>query len=229
MNGTNGSQRILGLENGLKAFFSQWTEENFPGTDPASVGRILGISFQKAKHLEEIMSAGDQVRAAVLDNRLHPENIPAFNRWNASDQTAYLVFFKDLRLSFQTERQFLEWLPETAFSNKQSIGSILASEEIKRIAGNATLSAPLKIEKIREHLFSLRNPRYDGVHKHWHTLERKTLANMRNVTVTPSLFFEKNRLELRITVTTAGEARQTMEKLAAVPENTWSALIDPTG
>jgi hypothetical protein len=171
--------------------------------------------------------ASRKISAAAPDNKVHPENEAAFNRLDAGDQGAFLVLSEELQLSLHTEREFLEWLPEIAYSRKQTAAMVLESDEIRAARKSPVLNAPQKIEKIRAYIFSLRFPRYDAVLRQWKQLSQRTFGNIPGVVVTPSPYFEKNRLELRISIAKADEACEVMQKLAALPKNTWASLIDP--
>lgn len=172
--------------------------------------------------------ASHRISAAPPDNTVHPENATAFNRLEAVDQAAFLSLANELRLSSQTEREFLEWLPEIAYSRKQSIASLLESDEIKAARNSPVLNAPQKIERIRAYIFSSRFPRYDAALKQWKQLSQKTFGKISGVAVTPNPYFEKNKIELRISISSARGACDVMGKLAAIPEGTWVSLIDPT-
>jgi hypothetical protein len=170
---------------------------------------------------------GASQRITLWEHELQ-ENALNLNLWDAADRDAYFALTHGLRLSCQTEREVLEWLPEIAYSHRQSIAAILGSDEINAIKNNAALNPPQKIQKIFAHVFSLRFPQYDALLKQWKRLERKTFAGMRKVSVTASPYFEKNRLELRILVSDPQEACITLGKMAAIPESTWASLIDPS-
>ena len=171
--------------------------------------------------------ASQKISAAAPNNKFFPENETAFNRLDAADQEAFLALSNELHLSLQTEREFLEWLPEIAYSRKQTTAMVLESDEIRAARKSPVLNAPQKIERIRAYIFSLRFPRYDAVLKQWKQLSQRTFGNIPGVAVTPSPYFEKNRLELRISISKADEACEVMQKLAALPKSTWVSLIDP--
>jgi hypothetical protein len=228
MNGTGGSQRISVRKNGLKDSFAQWAKENFPKIGVAAVSHVIGLDWGKVKRFETLMACSKKIQTAVFAGRLHIENVPFFEKWSAKDQNAFFSFFKGLKLSFQTEREFLEWLPEIAYAGNSSIASLLESDEITGAKNNARLGAPQRIEKIRACIFALRFPGYDAALKKWKHLSQKAFGGLSNVVVTPSPYFEKKRIEVRITISRANEARASLEKMSAIPESVWSSLIDPT-
>jgi hypothetical protein len=171
--------------------------------------------------------ASQQTSESHPDIRIHAQNAAAFDRLDAADQQAILSLSSQLRLSLQTEREFLEWLPEIAYCRKQTVAMVLETPEILDAMNSPALNAPQKIEKIRACIFSLRFPRYDAALKQWKQLSNKTFGNMPGVAVTPSPYFEKNRIELRITVTNAEQAREIMGKLGEISRETWTSLINP--
>jgi hypothetical protein len=227
MSGTVASRRISAWEHELQALFTQWAKKNFPAAEVMAIGRCLGLDWKKAKHLEALMTCSAAVRDAVFAGRLHAENVAAFEKWTPSDQAIFLCFFQRLQLSLQTEREFLEWLPEIAWSGKKSIAAVLADDEISRDKNDTVLSAPQKIQKIRTHIFALRFPQYDAAMKKWKQIAAKTFGGTSGVSVVPSPYFEKNRLELRIGLSGPEEASTVLGKLAAIPGSTWEALINP--
>jgi hypothetical protein len=162
-----------------------------------------------------------------LAARIHPQNAEAFDRLDSADQQAMLSLCGQVRLSLQTEREFLEWLPEIAYLAGQTVATVLDSPEIRKAMNSTDLNAPQKIEKIRACIFSLRFPRYDAALKRWKQVANRTFGSMPGVAISPSPYFEKNKVELRITLTGAEQAREIMEKLGAISQETWESLIDP--
>jgi hypothetical protein len=227
MSGTVASRQISAWEHELHALFAQWAKKNFPSADVTAIGGCLGLDWKKAKHLEALMTCGTAARDAVFAGRLHVENVTAFERFPPSDQTIFLCFFQGLQLSLQTEREFLEWLPEIAWSGKKSIATVLEADEINRDKNDTVLSAPQKIQKIRTSIFALRFPQYDAAMKKWKQIATTTFGGTSEVAIVPSPYFEKNRLELRITLSRPDAACTVLGKLAAIPGSTWEALINP--
>jgi hypothetical protein len=227
MNGTNESPRITERGSELSALLAQWAKKNFPAADVTTISRCLGLDWKKIRQLDALAECSTAVQAAVFNNKLHVENAAAFGALNAVDQEAFLSLSSELHLSLQTEREFLEWLPEIAYSGAQGIAAVLASDQIKGCRDDAVLTAPQKIQRIRAYIFSIRFPRYDAALKRWKQIANKTFGQTPNIAITPSPFFEKDKLELRIAVSRADEAFGVMQKLAALPKSAWASLIDP--
>jgi len=206
----------------------QWFKKSdLPGQDLDILAACVGLDSRDLKVVQALALCGSQVREAVFEGKIHEENAMNFNALVGNDRHAFLSLSAGLQLSFQTEREFLEWLPEIAYAGKKSIADILGSDEIQKVKNDALLNAPQKIQKIRDHIHSLRFPRYDAALLHWHDVANKTFANMNRVAVVPNPYFEKSRLEVRVTVSAGINAREVFGKLAQVTESTWASLIDP--
>ena len=138
-----------------------------------------------------------------------------------------------MKLSQQTQREFLEWLPEIAFSRGIPVSDLLQSKEITAIMNNATLNAPQKIEAVRDLLHSWKFPAYSEALKTWkQTAAATSRAVLENepssrVVFMPSPAFEKNKLEIRISIAHARAAKEVFEGLSKIPQSTWAKLIYP--
>jgi len=136
-------------------------------------------------------------------------------------------------LSLQTQREFLEWLPEIAFARKTSVRSLVHSSDIRKITSNSMINNPQKIEALRSLLHSWKFPRFDEALKKWKLLAgattRTVLGNepSSKVVFVPSPAFEMNKLEVRITLNHAPAAKEVFQKLSDIPQTTWSQLIYP--
>jgi hypothetical protein len=116
---------------------------------------------------------------------------------------------------------------------KKSVAFLLNSNEIQTIIYNQTLNAPQKIERLRTLLFSWKFPRYSNALQNWKKIAKETahmvLGDDKNsrVTFVPNPAFEKNRLEVNISIGHANAAKEIFEKLSEVPQTTWGKLIYP--
>jgi ribonuclease D len=149
------------------------------------------------------------------------------------DRTVFLETFRDLELSQQTQRELLEWLPEIAFSRNISVSDVLKSKEACDIMENKALNAPQKIEGVREVVYGWKYPAYSRALKNWKQIAASTSrAIVENepssqVVFLPNPAFEKNRLEIRITIGHARAAKEMFERLSQIPQNIWGQLIYP--
>jgi hypothetical protein len=176
---------------------------------------------------DELLSSPADVRNAVFENRLHAHNAADFRLLSEKDRNNFLEIFKGLGLSLQTEREFIQWMPEIACAQKSSVKDFSGFKEIETIINDTTLNAPQKIQKISSLLRSLRFPRFDNAGKNWDKLAREVNPDASKVNFIASPFFEKNRLEVRLVFSRSQEVLETLKKLSAIPETAWSRLINP--
>jgi hypothetical protein len=169
----------------------------------------------------------------VNEGRLALRLAPDLCLMETRDQTAFLEILRRIDLSLQTQREFIEWLPEIAYARETSVFSLLHSAEIQRIINDKILNNPQKIEAIRALLHSWKFPLFDEALKKWKklaaTTSRSVLENepSSKVVFVPSSAFEINKLEIRITINHAPAAKEIFQRLSNVPQAAWSQLIYP--
>jgi hypothetical protein len=206
----------------------QWFKNSdVPERDLDILAACMSLDAKTLKVVQVLALCGTQVREAVFEGRIHEENAMNFNSMVGNDRRAFLALSAELRLSQQTEREFLDWLPEIAYARKKSVAEILESVELEKARTGRILNPPQKIQKIRDLIHGMRFPEYAGVLREWEKTARKTFAGMSKVMVVPSQYFEKSRLEVRVLVSSPEDAATVFEKLAAVPQSAWRSLIDP--
>jgi hypothetical protein len=206
----------------LKAFSSRYSQETI-----AHAISILGISEQEKIMLSTLASAQKELINAVAKEQLHIHSIRQLMLMSKMDQHAFLKAFKNAQLSFQTQREFLEWLIDISYAEKSSVRSILAHSKIQAILRNRRINWPQRIEKIREILYHRRYPRRAALEKKWRTLAAGVNPRPSIVHFIPSPSFEKNRLELRITLSKPQTASELFSDLAKIPNSTWKSLMYP--
>ena len=213
--------------------FYKWLTSNREGDDSETMMGYFGFNAAFRSELEPLVASADNVLDAVDEGRLAIRAVPDFCLLNSQDQAAFLDTFHGLALSLQTQREFLEWLPEIAYSRKMTVSGLLQSEGIQKIINDNILNNPQKIEAIRALLHSWKFPFYDETLKKWKKLAAATSkAVLENepsskVVFAPSPAFEMNKLEIRITINHAPAAKEIFQKLSDVPQKTWSQLIYP--
>jgi hypothetical protein len=235
---TAGLFRILLNKNrqltiGEKVCFYKWLKENYSGDAFNDIATALGFPESLCQDLEPLVDCREKIFDAVNTDRLVLKYVPDLCRMDELDQNAFLDSFTDILLSNQTQREFLEWLPEIAYTKRTSVAAILQSTDIQNIIKDPVLNNPQKTEAIRNLLFSLKFPMYNEALKTWKKtaseVSRSALKNepSSHLLFTPSAAFEKNSLEIRLTISHAGAAKEIFRKLSEVPKETWSRLIYP--
>ncbi|MGB7568033.1 MAG: hypothetical protein WBM07_09245 [Chitinivibrionales bacterium] len=218
------------MHNREKLSFFKWLLENYSGELGESLLAEAGLlSFE----LKPLSACDDDIIDAVAEDRINIRNAEDFSLLAKPDRKAFLEIFKDMKLSQQTQHEFLEWLQEIAFSRGIPMSDLLQSKEITGIMNDATLNAPQKIEAVRDLLHSWKYPAYSGALKTWkQTAAATSRAVLENepssrVVFMPSPAFEKNKLEIRISIAHARAAKEVFEGLSKIPQSTWAKLIYP--
>ena len=213
--------------------FFKWLKKNCTGSDFKETAGLLGFNAALRLELEPLLSCGDNVLDAVNEGRLSVRLAPDFCLMDTGDQVVFLDVFRGMDLSMQTQREFIEWLPEIAFTRKITVSGLLNSKEIQRIINDKIINNPQKIDAIRSLLHSWKFPFYCDALKKWKKLAAATSKSVlenepsSKAVFVPSPAFETNKLEIRITLNHAASAREIFKKLSDVPQTTWSQLIYP--
>ena len=191
------------------------------------INRYMDIPWNRMTDFDGLLSGPADVCNAVLENRLHARNAADFRLLSEKDRIYFLEIFKGLGLSLQTEREFIQWMPEIACARKNSIKDFSGFKEIETITKDASLNAPQKIQKINSLLRSLRYPGFDSACKNWNRLANDVNPDASNVHFIASPYFEKNRLEVRLVFSGPQEVSETLKKLSGIPQTAWAGLINP--
>jgi len=187
----------------------------------------MGGAEQDMIMLSPLFSAGSHVLNAVDSGALHPALLKTFMLLPRTDQKAFLTAFDGAGLSFQTQREFLEWLTELSYTERLPVAQILGRQDIRSIVHNTRLNWPQRIEKIRNILYERRYPRLSAARELWKKNAAAANPSPSSIQFIPSPFFEKNKLEVRCTLTDPAAARDIFTRLALVPPETWHTLIYP--
>jgi hypothetical protein len=213
--------------------FFRWLARNFQGGDLDATLDAAGFLPALRSEIEPLAACSEDILRAIDEGRLNARCAAELCQWEAKDQSAFLERFRGLVLSSQTQREFIEWLPEIGFERKESVAALLQSEKIREITGDGVINNPQKIEAIRTLLFSWKFPLFEGAMEKWKKTAAATSrsatenAPSSKVVFMPNPAFEMNKLEIRITINHAPVAGEIFRKLAEVPQSTWSHLIYP--
>jgi hypothetical protein len=213
--------------------FYQWLTSNCQENEKETTMDYFGFTSAIRSELESVATSADSVVDAIDEGRLALRAAPDFCLLSSQDQAAFLDAFRGIDLSLQTQREFLEWLPEIAYSKKLTVSELLQLEDMHKKIHDKILNNPQKIEAIRMLLHSWKFPFYDETLKKWKKLasltSKEVLENepSSKVVFLPSPAFEMNKLEIRITINHAPAAKEIFQKLSDVPQKTWSQLIYP--
>jgi hypothetical protein len=207
--------------------FYKWLKAYGVLTEKSCAEEFLDLPWKRITELEMLTNCPADVQAAVFSHRLHPQNVPDFHVLGENDRAAFLAMFAGLELSQQAQHEFIQWMAETACAQKTAFTGIKEFPEIETIILDKALNAPQKIEKIRSLLHSIRFPRFDAVLKNWNKTAHEINPAPLKVSFIADPYFEKNRLEVRVKVSSPDDAKEIFGKLAGISAEKWSGLTVP--
>jgi len=209
-----------------KLLFSMWLKKNLDDKEYLAVMDSLGLDSRVRYCLETISCASSRLIDLVDRGQVDLSSAAEIASLENSDQEVILDLFSLLSFSRQAQREILQWLPELSFRLRKTISEILLMDELRQIL-DSHLNEPQKIQKIRNVIFNLRFPKFAAATKVWDSVAAGINPDPARVSFQPSEAFEKNRLEIKLTLTDAREACSIFKKLCSVPEESWERLINP--
>jgi hypothetical protein len=208
--------------NYIKYFRKQCDDEGYENA-------VASIPFEKRERhdFEQLAGCDDAIIEAVSFERIDSYTALEINRSDEPDRTVLLTFFSRYRFSRQMQRELLDWILELVFREHSSVSELLSAGWLQEVEENRILNPPQKIERIRKVLFNRRFPTLSRAKKRWVELAAKYNPAPSRVQFKPSEAFEKNRLELKITITSAEEAHRIFHRFSEMKGEQWDQLIYP--
>ncbi len=207
-----------------KLIFVRWLRTNAgPSADDAG---IFGDSRERFAY-ERLASCSAEVIDAVASGKIDMSLAPEAEALCPSDRKAFVRLANRLSFTKQMQREILDWLPELAFRNKCPMSELIDSPWMSEILANEKFNAPQKIERVRAAIFERRFPTLARAKKKWSEKAAMLNPDPSHVLFKPSEAFERNRLELRINLTSAGQAQSILSGLARIDADDWNRLIYP--
>jgi hypothetical protein len=210
-----------------KLLFISWLAKNTDDQSFRTICSEFSIDNREAFELKQLSDCEPGIIDAVAAGALERSLAPELQRLDPDDRTAILSFIRTYSLSRQMQREFFDWLPELAFREHCSVNRILTLDELIGISSDAKLNGPQKIDKIREFLYNRRFPTLARAKQTWKEHAAKLNPAPRQVQFKAADAFEKNRLDLRITLSSAEEAKEIFTKLSTIEPMEWNCLIYP--
>lgn len=205
----------------------KWLKENCEKNEYMKHVEECGIPLKEIHDFEALFLCEKQIIDAVGQGILDIAIAPLFSQISSDDSEAILRLFSENSFTRQMQRELVEWIPEIAFRQKCSVGCLIDSELIKNIRDNTKLNGPQKIQKIRDTVFDTRFPNLARAKEAWRNLARASNPDPGKVVFGPSEAFEKNRLEVKITLTNSSQAATIFNKFLLISPETWDKLIYP--
>ena len=191
------------------------------------IGTIAGVPIPEATALKLVPDAPDHARNALLSGVIFWQNFEAFLSLDHSSQLAFLKIFGELKLSLQTQREFIDWSAEMASAQNRSVTDILSSQEIQAILSDTKTNDPQKIKKIHDFLFKSRFPTLSKALDDWNHIAARVNPGPGAVRFAHDPVFEKNQLDIHISVKKAEQAQEILTKLAQIEVTDLRRLIYP--
>jgi len=193
-----------------KILFLSWLKNNCTEETFVPAAQNAGFSPKDIELMTPVLSCDSHVKEALFNGSLDISLVTYFQVLSHEDQKYYLKTFKNLKLSLQTQREFLEWLPEIACIENKEVRDILSEKKITNILEDAKLNDPQRIQKIHSSLYEKKFPRFSDAMRIWKKQAAALNPEPSCVSFVPSPYFEKNLLEIKITVTNCIVIRQFM-------------------
>jgi hypothetical protein len=210
-----------------KLAFVRWLAAAFEAADDQQLSHVTGLPVREVRDFRMLLDAPAPIIDAVALGCIDIQHASALLPWSTPDQAAFLDLSAALSLSFQTQREFLEWLPEIAATRNATAASVLADAEVRAAIDASALNPPQKIAAIREHLFRARFPAYQKTLDAWEQTGRRVNPDPDCVQFQASPHFEKNRLEVRIVMHAPAQGAGIIAALGKINEADWAQLINP--
>jgi hypothetical protein len=210
-----------------KVLFVKWLHSCCDETLYMSIITKSPFTVKECREIERITLVTPELLVLIDSNALDISVTQDFLALDVQSRDAIRELFTVFQFSRSTQRELIEWLPEIAFVRKTTVGEITGSPEVDTIINHQSLNTPQKMQKLRDYFYALRYPMLVSVKEEWHALARKINPLPSRCQFIPSEAFERNRLEIKLSVTKHEEIELLLEKLKNIPSEQWDKLIYP--
>ena len=210
-----------------KLLFIAWLKSHCDRETRYQVAARLGLSSAERHDYEELASCSALLINAVLGGALDLAVAPEMAHLPDIDTKALITLFSAIPFSRQMQRQLAEWLPEIAFNQGISLPVLLESESLAAILNGDQLNTPQKAALLHDRAYEMRFPLYVRMKNAWDAHSRRLNPDPSHVSFHPSVYFEKNQIEIRIKAGDGASLQELMGQLAAIDAEGWWKLIDP--
>lgn len=218
-------QRIISLSE--KVLFVKWLHTHCDETLYLSIANKPPFTLKECREIERISEINPEILALIESAALDISVAQDFLALDMQCRDSIRELFTALQFSRSTQKELIDWLPELAYTKKTTITELIGSTDVAAIINHQTLNAPQKVQKIRDYFYGLRYPMLSSVKEEWLALARKINPLPSRCQFIPSDAFERNRLEIKLTVTKHEEIELLLEKLKNIPSAQWDKLIYP--
>lgn len=210
-----------------KILFISWLKDNLTDGEYRDATTELGISDRERFELERLSECPGCILDAVDKGVADSAIVTDLKSLNKDDCDACLDLFSRVNLSRQQQRELVEWLPEIAFAEGNTVCTLLKESQISEILEKESINQPQKAQKIRDLIFKKRFPDLAALKQKWSVMVNRINPDQARIRFNVSEAFEKNRLEIRIMLDEAQNAIELVTKLGSICKETWEKLIYP--
>jgi HEPN domain-containing protein len=210
-----------------KVLFVKWLHSHCNESLYMSIANRPPFTLKECREIERIVTITPELLALIESNSLDISVAQDFLALDSQSKDAIMELFTALQFSRSTQRELIDWLPEIAYTKKTTVHELTDSPEVDAIVSHQTLNAPQKVQKIRDYFYAIRYPMLISIKEEWQALARKINPLPSRCQFIPSEAFERNRLEIKLTVTKHEEIELLLEKLKNIPPEQWDKLIYP--
>jgi len=210
-----------------KILFLSWLKTHCREESFSLYAAGAGFSPKDINQLIPVLTSEQDIVDALAKGVLDISLVKNILCLSADDRAGFFTTFKNLKLSVQAQREFLDWLPEIAYTENKTVREILSDKHITDSIDTTALNAPQKIDKIRSKLYGRKFPRLSAAQAVWKKMARELNPDPGCVTFEPDPFFEKNRLEIKTIISDSAAAVAVFGKLAKITAEEWDGLIHP--
>lgn len=191
--------------------------------DRPRAAALLGLAGHLQRLLGELERCDDAICAALVDGKLHPQSLELLLALPPGEHLLFLDIFSRFRMSVQTQRELLDWVPEIALREETSCARVLA-HAVERTAPDST---PAGGALLHDALRTQRFPLLAAAQHFWHETVSRITPDTQRVRFEPSAGFERARVQVHVTVDSAQRAGELFAGLAALPPRIWEQLLSP--
>lgn len=210
-----------------KVLFVKWLHAHCDELLYMSIVSKPPFILKECREIERISSITQELLALIESTALDISVAQDFLALEKQSRDAIRKLFTALQFSRSTQRELIDWLPEIAYTKKTTVRDLAGTPEVDTIMRHQSFNAPQKVQKIRDYFFALRYPMLMTVKEEWYALARKINPLPSRCQFIPAEAFERNRLEIKLTVTKHEEIELLLEKLKNIPSKQWDKLIYP--
>jgi hypothetical protein len=186
---------------------------------------LIGVSRKDYSVILKINKLDDKIKQVISNGVLHIKTIELLLQMETSDILLISYWLNKLKLSYNYQVQFIDYISDISRINKRSISSLMEEEFFQKLLADDKKNIPQKAKELIDYLRIRRNP---NISKYQEIFEKKIkkLNLPSNVRVMNPAYFESEGYKLEIDFNNGEELQQILIKLADY-KNKINGIKDP--